>query len=326
VRSGWNAALAAAPVLLAALVFFGLWYAEDRGVPPDLALALLPAFLVELALYLFVCIGPTRERLDELRPAVTAVLLSLAAPVSYLAYTVPTGNVSLLNVTVVVALATTASFWYLVSGRTMAADAGFLILLAAPVLVDAFDVLYPDLAPRIPMRTLGVIMWYRTALVAILVLRRMEGVGFGLIPRKREWVIGVRNFLWFMPFGLAAALGIGFVQFRDVRLEPRTFLLVAATFGGVLWVLALAEEFFFRGFIQQFLSRLLGSDTAGLLLASALFGVAHLGYRDFPNWRFALLAAFAGLFYGRAYLQAQSIRAAMVTHALVVTIWKTFFV
>ena len=323
-RSGWNAALAAAPVVLAALVFFGLWYAGDRGVPLEVAAALLPAFLVELALYLFVCIGPTRERLEELRPAVVAILLTIAAPVSYLAYTIPTGSASVLNVTAIVALAVTASFWYLIAGRTMTADAGFLLLLAAPILVEAFDVLYPDLAPRIPMRTLGVIMWYRTALVAILVMRRMEGVGFGLIPRRSEWLIGVRNFLWFMPFGLAGALAIGFVQFREVRLEPRTFLLMAATFAGVLWILAVAEEFFFRGLIQQFLSRLFGSDRAGLLLASALFGLAHLGYRDFPNWRFAILATVAGLFYGRAYLQAQSIRAAMVTHALVVTVWKTF--
>ena len=99
---------------------------------------------------------------------------------------------------------------------------------------------------------------------------------------------------------------------------------MAATFAGVLWVLAVAEEFFFRGLIQQLLSRLLGSNTAGLVFASVLFGLAHLGYREFPNWRFALVATLAGVFYGRAYLQAQSIRAAMVTHALVVTVWKTF--
>jgi hypothetical protein len=39
-----------------------------------------------------------------------------------------------------------------------------------------------------------------------------------------------------------------------------------------------------------------------------------------------VLATFAGLFYGRAFLQARSIRAAMVTHALVVTVWQVFLV
>jgi uncharacterized protein len=51
-----------------------------------------------------------------------------------------------------------------------------------------------------------------------------------------------------------------------------------------------------------------------------------LWYRQFPNWKFVLLATCAGLFYGRAYIQARSIRAAMVTHALVVTVWKVFLV
>lgn len=321
---GRNAAFVAAPVVLAAIVVFALWYAGDRGVPQDVALALLPAFLIELVLYLAACIDRTRERLEELRPASIAMLVTVAAPVSYLAYTLPAGNASILHLTAIVALAGTASFWYLIAGRTVTADAGFVLLLATPVLVRAFEALYPDIVPRIPMRTLGIVMWYRTALIAILVIRRLEGVGFGLIPRRREWAIGIRNFLWFLPLGLAGALAIGFVRVRDVQLDGRTFLLMAATFLGVLWVLAVAEEFFFRGVIQQFLSQVLGSNTAGLLIASILFGLAHLGYRDFPNWRFALLATIAGLFYGRAYLQAQSIRAAMVTHALVVTVWKTF--
>jgi membrane protease YdiL (CAAX protease family) len=101
-------------------------------------------------------------------------------------------------------------------------------------------------------------------------------------------------------------------------------LIAVATFAGVLWVLAVAEEFFFRGLLQQMLTSVLGSRTAGLVLASLIFGAVHLPYRAFPNWHFAVLAACAGLFYGRAYQQAGSIRAAMVTHALVVTVWKTF--
>ena len=322
-RNGWNATLVALPVL-AGLVLFALWYAGDRGIPREIAAALLPAFMIETALYLGACLSATRERLDEFRPATVALGLTLTAPLSYLAYALPAGAAAPLNVIAILALAASASFWYLMAGRSGAADGGFLVLIAAPVLADAFEFLYPDIVPRLPMRTLGAIMWYRTALLAILVIRRLDGVGFGLMPKKQEWLIGVRNFLWFIPIGLGAALAIGFVQMREVRLEPRTFLLMAATFLGVLWVLAVAEEFFFRGLIQQLLSRLLGSNTAGLVFASVLFGLAHLGYREFPNWRFALVATLAGVFYGRAYLQAQSIRAAMVTHALVVTVWKTF--
>jgi hypothetical protein len=37
------------------------------------------------------------------------------------------------------------------------------------------------------------------------------------------------------------------------------------------------------------------------------------------------MAATAGIFYGLAFRQARSIRASMVTHALVVTSWRIFF-
>jgi hypothetical protein len=50
-----------------------------------------------------------------------------------------------------------------------------------------------------------------------------------------------------------------------------------------------------------------------------------LPYGEFPNWRFALLSAIAGLFYGHAFQEARSIRAAMVVHACTVTVLKTFY-
>jgi membrane protease YdiL (CAAX protease family) len=63
-------------------------------------------------------------------------------------------------------------------------------------------------------------------------------------------------------------------------------------------VVGLSEEFFFRGMLQQLLTKRLKSTIAGLLLTSILFGLVHLPFRGFPNWRFALLAALAGIFYG----------------------------
>jgi len=50
-----------------------------------------------------------------------------------------------------------------------------------------------------------------------------------------------------------------------------------------------------------------------------------LPYQGFPNWRFSILAAAAGIFYGLAFRQARSIRASMVTHALTYTILRVFF-
>jgi membrane protease YdiL (CAAX protease family) len=77
--------------------------------------------------------------------------------------------------------------------------------------------------------------------------------------------------------------------------------------------------------LQPMLSVWLRSEGAGLVLAAIAFGLVHLPFRSFPNWRFAALAALAGIFYGRAYQQTGSIRAAMVTHALVNTTWRLLF-
>ena len=101
--------------------------------------------------------------------------------------------------------------------------------------------------------------------------------------------------------------------------------LLPLTFFGTLWVLALGEELFFRGLLQQWMSQWLGSEWNGLFATAAIFGSVHLFYNQFPNWRFALLAAVAGVFYGMAFRTGKGIRAAMVTHALTVTTWKTFF-
>jgi membrane protease YdiL (CAAX protease family) len=55
-----------------------------------------------------------------------------------------------------------------------------------------------------------------------------------------------------------------------------------------------------------------------------VFGLVHLWFREFPNWQFAVIAGVAGVFYGLAYVASGGIRAAMVTHALVVATWRTF--
>src|ERR1022692_3060688 len=140
--------------------------------------------------------------------------------------------------------------------------------------------------------------------------------------RLAEWKIGLRHFGYFLVAGIPLAWAT-----RLVRLGPgMPMWKIAATFVGVLWVVALSEEFFFRGLLQQWMVRWTGRPAWALAGASILFGAVHLGFRGFPNWRFALAAAVAGWFYGRAYQQTQSIRASMVTHALVVTLWRAWFV
>ena len=114
------------------------------------------------------------------------------------------------------------------------------------------------------------------------------------------------------------------VRPQIVPITAKVLVIAVATFLGTLWVLAAMEEFFFRGVLQQMLTRKLRNTALAIVVTSLLFGRFTSRYSSFPNWRFAALAAIAGLFYGRAYTQTGSVRASMVTHALVVTTWRVF--
>jgi membrane protease YdiL (CAAX protease family) len=201
-----------------------------------------------------------------------------------------------------------------------------LVLLGAVFLTKVFGSLYVQPDPRLPLEILGKAMWIRTGAFALLSVRRIQGVGFGFWPSLREWKIGALFFLLMLPVVAALAWWIGYGKFHPPTTSwLRTPVIVVFYFFGGLWVLALGEEFFFRGLLQQWMTKWLHNDWAGLIVTAVLFGAVHLPYSFFPNWRFALLAAVAGVFYGLAFRQASSIRASMVTHALTFTTLRVFF-
>ena len=89
------------------------------------------------------------------------------------------------------------------------------------------------------------------------------------------------------------------------------------TFIGV----ALPEEVFFRGWMQNLLERRLGR-IAALFVTACLFGLSHFNKRaTIFSWRYVVLAALAGIFYGRAWREDRRVAASTITHATVDTIW-----
>lgn len=296
----------------------GLIYAYELSIAPWIAGPLLAALLIEFAFYLIPGFEEVRGALARrFPPPLLALLMTLSAVLPYCIYAPLTGCFRLPALAALLGIAAAVSFWYVSLPRHASVDAGFLILLASVVLGKLFRWIYPDPMPRLHVEVLGQLMWIRAGAMAALVFRRVEGVDFGFIPRGREWAIGVRHFLYFLPVAFLLSPWLRFAAWHPPALVWwKAALLAIATFCGILWVVALSEEFFFRGLLQQW---------TGLAIASVLFGLAHLWFRTFPNWRFAILAAIAGCFYGRAYQKAGSIRAPMVTHALVVTTWKVLF-
>lgn len=303
-------------------------YSLQQNIPSWIALAVLPAFLVEFAFYLAPGFPGVRRAFEQLgSKPLRAGLLAASAVIPYLIESFGTGMFQISSLLPLLAVALVASFWYAWIRPSIPADLLFLAFMAAVYLSKLFDQTYGRPAPHVALDILGRLMWIRVGLMAVLSLRSMEDAQFGFVPTPREWGIGVRQYLFFLPVGAAIAYLMHFAHFKPPALEWWKFvLLVIGTFLAFLWVVALAEEFFFRAFLQRLLARGLRSEIIGLIFASVLFGLAHLAFRPFPNWRFAIIGGIAGVFYGIAFLQAGSMRASMVTHALVVTTWRVFFI
>jgi membrane protease YdiL (CAAX protease family) len=316
----------ALPLFWLACATAGYFYGLQRGIPNSVVLAALPAFLLEATLFVTLGIESWRKKLEKLRPAAVAALLVLAAIAPYCAASLAFGSFRWQSLVGIALLAGLVSFWYIVLPQKPAADLLLLALMAAVVLTKVFATLYVRPDPKLPLEVLGTAMWIRTGAFALLSVRRVQGVGFGFWPSAREWKIGALFFLVMLPVVAALAWWIGFAKFHPPTVSwIRTPVIVLLNFFGALWVVSLGEEFFFRGLLQQWLSGWLRNQWAGLIATSVLFGAVHLSRGAFPNWRFALLAAVAGIFYGLAFRQASSIRASMVTHALTVTTMKVFF-
>jgi membrane protease YdiL (CAAX protease family) len=325
-RECYDGFVLALPLIWLAAAVAGLLYAAQESIPFRLALAALPAFLLEVTFYTVLGIERWRTRIEKLPPWVVAGLLTLAAAVPYWASSFAFGSFHWRSLAWVAGLAAAAAFWYAILPQRALVDLAFLLLMAIVPLSEVLRHQYVNPVPRLQLDELGALMWIRTGAFAILSVRRTKGVGFGFWPSRWEWMIGASYFLAFLPAAAAAAWGIGFASphWPSPNWE-KTTALALGTFFGVLWVIALGEEFFFRGLLQQWMSEWFGHAWLGLAATSLLFGAVHLWFHAFPNWRFAVLAAVAGVFYGLAFRQARSIRASMVTHALTVTTWRLFF-
>jgi uncharacterized protein len=153
----------------------------------------------------------------------------------------------------------------------------------------------------------------------LLVLRQLSGTGFDLRLRVRDVAIGLREFLFCAPIAVALGLCLGFLHMHALWPSPLQF---GGAFLFTFFFVAVPEELFFRGWLQNLLERRMGRYPA-LALTAVLFGLSHWNKRTTNfNWQYVLLAALAGVFYGRAWRQERRVGASAITHAAVDTVWS----
>ena len=156
-------------------------------------------------------------------------------------------------------------------------------------------------------------------LYCYLVVRPIGGIGFDFRARSSDLTIGLREFLYFTPIALALGFALSFLHFHKTPGNPLQF---GAGWLFTLFFVAIPEELFFRGLLLNMLERKIGTRRA-LWATALLFGLAHFNKRTaFFNWRYVILAALAGIFYGRAWLARRRVLPSSITHATVDTVWS----
>jgi CAAX protease family protein len=160
-------------------------------------------------------------------------------------------------------------------------------------------------------------------LYLMLVARGFDPAGLTLRVGARDVASATGSFAAFAAVGVPIGLRTGFLIFGVHDGAPLFGLaggLVILIFTG------LPEEVLFRGFIQTTLVRCTGRPLVGLVVASLVFGAAHLDNGPHaPDWRYGVLATLAGLAYGWVYLRTRRILAPAIAHTLVDVTWSLFF-
>ncbi|WP_031496313.1 CPBP family intramembrane glutamic endopeptidase [Bryobacter aggregatus] len=290
----------------------------------NIAWILLPAILLEALFYFLPSSTGFRSRFGKLSPYLQAPLIWLSgfAPVFLLnqlqgshpeEFTLFAGA---LGITCV---------WFLILPKRPAADILLLVLLSSFILLPWFKPLFPSPAGTAKLDSLNKLLWVRVGIWVFLFPRRFSVPGIGFLPNRQEWFVGTRYFVYFLAIILPVGLyfHIFRVQFPKVDLWAIPFLTLG-TFLGMMLFVTWGEEFLVRGVLQSVLIKELGR-WPGILIASLCFGLVHLSFRNYPNWRFAAFSALAAVFYGLAFERGHSLRAAMVTHSLVNTVWTIVF-
>lgn len=196
-------------------------------------------------------------------------------------------------------------------------DAFILLILGLAVDLRWFDPAWPA-----GLQALGKILLVDLGLYGFVAIRHLSGTGFDFHLDWSDWTVGLRELVFFAPAVLVLGLALGFIHPRANLPPPGT---AALQWVKIFFFIAVPEELFFRAWVQNLLERRVGRRAA-LVIASVLFGLSHFNKRsEHFNWRYVLLAALAGIFYGRAWRERRRLPASSITHTFVDWIWSLWF-
>jgi len=154
-------------------------------------------------------------------------------------------------------------------------------------------------------------------LTLFLGFRRMGGMKYNLPRDRRDLWLPLVGFVIIAPMLIVVGIAIGFIP--PPHLPTQSAGKMTAAVGIIFAATALPEEILFRALIQNLMMQRFGSSTRTLLLASFIFGCAHLdnGPQSTPNWRYMIVATIAGVAYGRVFQKSRSVASSAALHTMV---------
>jgi len=310
--------------LIFALLLYGFWHEAVRtGLVATLGGHIGSAFAcfaLLLAVLWYFGFDAGESIAEALQSRMAHVLAPAALAIPYLVFALPRGEFhwayAVGLAALPVALAALLEFGKLPQKFTWQDGAA---LLAIAVVLEAG--VFARAWPYSGLGSLPKLYLADVALYLYVVVRRLEGIGYSFVPHLSDFAIGLREWVFFLPF----ALGLGFAT-HFIHFYPRVPS-VGHVIGGLLVIFlltAIPEELFFRGILQNLLQRRIGGRLA-LIITACLFGLSHFNKGDAFNWRYVMIAAIAGVFYGRAWRARTHLFASALTHTLVDVIWGLWF-
>jgi uncharacterized protein len=310
----WTAAVATASL-------YGAWHGYS-GRAYAVTLCALAFFL---AIQLSLAAGNLGERIARRAGSHRGVLIATVPFFAYLIYLAGTNSFTLWRAAFAAVYTLTPVLLTISAGASKpGAWQDYLAMLAIflPLKMRLLNGLWPYGGPTVGYAA-TMLLAVSVALPTFLFVRQFDGVGYNIVW-GRDAVIAV-----LVHFGLLAIIviplgtAIHFIRFDPTQAHLKSLPTDAIS---IFLLTAWPEELLFRGLLQNSLSRTLSSETGGWFAASVIFGLAHITNNGvFPNWRYAILATIAGIFYGRTWRKTNSIFTSAIMHALVDTIWHLMF-
>jgi membrane protease YdiL (CAAX protease family) len=312
----------------------GLWvtvvtaaavYAAWQGYAGHAFVTLLGVLAFSLAIQLLFAAENLGERWARRVGSHAGVLVPIVPFLAYLIYLLGTNSFAWWRAAIAAAY-TLGPVLLVISSRGTKTGAwqDYLAMLAIflPLKLRWLNRLWPYPGTRIGY-VATTLLAIQVALAVFLFVRQLDGIGYNIVWGRDPGLSVVIHFTLVAAIVIPLGTALHFIQF-----DPPVALWksLPADAIGILLLTAWPEELLFRGLLQNLISRTLSSQSGGWITASVIFGLAHITNNGvFPNWRYALLATIAGIFYGRTWRKTGSIFPAAVVHALVDTTWHLLF-